>query len=278
MELYLEVSIQILDAINSGISSDKYENPEELIYCFCEAGLQFTNQGPIYYHVENCKSVFRYLDRIEQSIPKEDKTMSWDWGGVRQGTKYYIFVHFIRTTDTKYNIEKTLDTVFEHQLTVTGEFEIPGIERDYGDDKDERHEGKYDDDSNLRIVEECTFGRKWVEWDRPYPEKEGSGLSTLFGIVSFVSGIITIIACLDQIKIKLREKYYSWIIARLTRIVRKKTGNTGEIISPKPMPPRCYDGKTGRKEYLFYQIRDDGCERKIFISMNGKYIKKMPYK
>jgi len=33
MELFLEVGIQMLDVINSGISRDEYTNPEELISC-----------------------------------------------------------------------------------------------------------------------------------------------------------------------------------------------------------------------------------------------------
>ena len=278
MELFLTVGIQMLNVVDSGISRDEYANPEELIYCFCERDLQFSNLGPVYYHVENCKGVFHYLDGIEQRIPKEEKTICWEWGGVRQGTKYYVGIHFIGTTDTTYNIDETLNAVFDNQLTIADEFEIPSIDRDYEEDGYEWQEGRYDDDSHLRVVEECTFGRKWVEWDRPYPESEGSALSTLISVLSLVSGIITVITFGDQIKIKLRERYYSWVITRLTRIVRKETGNKGEIIAPLPMPPRCYDGKTGRKDYLFHQVLDDGTEIQIFISTDGNKIKKVRHK
>ena len=277
MELFLKVDVQILDAENSGIPKDEYSNPEELIYCFCERDLQFSNLGSVYYHVENCKGVFYYLDEIEHRIPKEEKTICWNWGGVRQGTQYYVNIHFIETTETIYSIDETLNAVFDNQLSIVDEFEIPSIDRDYEEDGYEWHEGRYDDDSHLRVVEECTFGRKWVEWERPYPETEGCALGAFLTVVGHIASIITVVVSYDQIKIKIKEKYFAWIIHRLTRIVRRKTGHKGTIQAPEPMPPRCYDGATGRKEYLFYQYLDDGRERKIFISKDGKKIKKLPF-
>lgn len=232
MELFLEVGIQMLDVINSGISRDEYTNPEELIYCFCERDLQFSNLGPVYYHVENSKGVFHYLDEIEHRIPKDEKTMCWNWGGVRQGTQYYVSIHFIGTTETTFNIHETLNAVFDNQLSIVDEFEIPSIDRDYEEDGFEWHEGRYDDDSHLRIVEECTFGRKWVEWDRPYPETEGSALGAFLTVVGHIASIITVVVFYDQIKIKIKEKYYAWIYSSINKDCHKKNGTQRDDSSP----------------------------------------------
>ena len=102
-------------------------------------------------------------------------------------------------------------------------------------------------------------------------------MGTFLTVVGHIASIITVVVFYDQIKIKIKEKHFACIIHRLTRIVRRKTGHKGTIQAPEPMPPRCYDGATGRKEYLFYQYLDDGRERKIFISKDGKKIKKLPF-
>lgn len=268
----------MLDAVKSGISRDEYANPEELTYCFCERDLQFSNMGPVYYHVENCKGVFHYLDGIEQRIPKEEKTICWEWGGVRQGTKYYVGIHFIGTTDTTYNIDETLNAVFDNQLTIADEFEMPSVERDYEEDGYKWPEGKYDDDSHLRVVEECTYGRSWVEWERLYPETEGCSGNTFIALASLIVGIIPLVMTItDRIKIRIRKSYYSCKIARLRRIVIKETDHKGHIMSPNPMPPKYVNAETGKKEYLFYQVLDDGRERNVFIGADGTSIRKGKY-
>ena len=72
MELFLEVNTLLIDAAKSGIAEDQYDNPDELIYCFGEKNLIYSYLNPLFYHLDNCRSIFHYLDGIEQIIPKEE--------------------------------------------------------------------------------------------------------------------------------------------------------------------------------------------------------------
>lgn len=286
MKLHLEQNITHVDISNIRVPDDipasSVLTPEEMIYFAEEEINSVCTHHLAYFELDNCECVFKYLDAFEDVVPKRGKRINWDWAGIRKNNEYFIAIYcFVSDKSDTIVISRQIQTAFHSQLAVADRFDFPEVNPSEISRQEEVYcNDEYDDDAALRLIEECSFERKWIRWERSYPETEGDGSGLSIGfLIDFAFNILTIIIpMVMKWRIKRKRAQKKQEIRRLKEKIIKKCSCKGHIRSPKAGNRTYTNAKTKKKEYLFYEILDNGAERQIFISIDGKDIRCLPFK
>lgn len=285
MKLHLEQNITLVDISDIHVPDDIPESgfltPEEMIYFAGENIDSVYTHNFAYYELDNCEGIFEYLDTFEDMVPKRSKRINWEWGGLRKNNEYFVVIHcFVIYESDIAPLSKQIQEAFRFKLTAVDRFDFPELSP--SDISNCNEDGGYEeDDDELRLIEECFPRSKWLQWQRTYPETEGdgSGLSLAFEIVGlFLNLVNSLLPIYAQHKKKQRKIKKKKRIEKLQQRIIRKLSCKGHIQAPTAGSRTYTNAKTGKKEYLFREILNNGSERKIFISTDGKDIRPLPFK
>ena len=220
-----------------------------------------------------------YLDHLESRVPKSNYDLCWKWRAIRDGKRYYLAISFDVCNDNTNECKNIINNVFLQSSEPINRFDWPDIDFSPNEANDEeRIEGEYDDDSDLRLLDHCTKNNPYIRWERPFPERNGAGCN----LFSQLAPIATVLLFYYQSKTGLHkiiaQKYYKWKINKLYKIILRDHVSSGSLIKPKPAPPKRHNVKTGKGEYEFIHINEKEQKRKIIISSDGKDVKKTKFR
>ena len=193
---------------------------------------------------------------------------------MRKNNTYYLSVFIETLSDHFDEVQCIIDSIISNRAQPIETLSWPEyyyepqdiIGRCWGIDE-------YNDDSDLRLLEKCTKKDKRIEWFRPRPEKEGAGDNLLADLASAITILAFLWHAYFWCKRFIVKQDYNWKIKRLKKILLSKYIKGGHLLSPRPAPPKYTNAKTKTKEYVFIQELDDGKQRKIFMSRDGKKVR-----
>lgn len=279
MELLLEISVFEVNISKHNPKLKEYSDLSDYHYCHANLDPKVTLHAPLFYQIKHSQEIFFYIDQLEERVPKNGNSLCWDWTGIRDGKRYYLCIRFEACHDNTNECVNAVRSVFSKHCERIEGFDWPDIDFPLNDDsEDEWKENEYNDDSDLRLLDHCTKNNQIVRWERPYPESEGSGDSLLTQFAAIAELLSFAYKNYIGLKIWIAKKYYKWRINRLYNIICKNYVSEGSLSKPKPAPPKRFDVKSGKGEYVFMHYNDKEQCRKIIISSDGKKVRKTKFK